>query len=219
MQVEHVGSLLASLGGLLVGIAAVGGTLFSFKKLSVERIKRRQAENEITFQRAALGFPDFVHEWDSIGEDLASLVDTTEIDRVLILRAWNGRLEPRWTTAVYQMRQGQQAPIAYVHFELDDDYVDRIREIVSKGFVYLVVNDMPDGVAMKDVYVSEGVTASYWSHISSIQTSDSQSTAISYVSFSTHDEAEISQKTQTLCRILTGRLKGLAAQFDMNSQV
>lgn len=197
--------------GVIVALSALGGLVFGWFKWSKERSKRLQAENEIKFNRAALQFPDFVHEWDHIGAELANLVETTEVDRILILRAWNGTLEPRWTTAVYQLRQGAQSPISYVHFELDSDYVDRIRQVVQKGSGYWEVHEMPDS-AIRSVYEAEGVKSSFWSHIDSVRTDDHGSTGITYASFSSH-EGPLSPETQTKCRILTGRLKGLAAYF------
>lgn len=210
--------ILSASGALIAGVASLGGLAFSMWKWRTEKRRRRQAENEIVFNRAALGFPDFVQEWDHIGEELCRLVEETEVDRIHILRAWNGRLEPRWTTAVYQLRQGEQAPIAYVHFELDADYVKRIKEVVSHGSSYYVVDSLPDS-AVKDIYRAEGVTASYWSYINSVETVDGQSTAVSYASFSTKEPEGMSHETQTRCRIVTGRLKGLAHQFDINTMV
>ena len=215
---EHVDDIIGASGAFVAALASLAAVALSVWKWRTECIRRKQAENEIIFNRAALGFPDFVHEWDNIGHDLVALINETEVDRVLILRAWNGRLEPRWTTAVYQMREGDQAPIAYVHFELDDDYVRRIREIAQQGSTYFRVDDLPE-CAIRNVYHAEGVVASYWSYINSVETSDGQSTAIAYASFSTHDPDGLSEETQTKCRIVTGRLKGLAHQFDMNSQL
>lgn len=201
----------------LIGLFGVLATAYvGYRKVSVERHRVFQAEREIRFQRAALGFPEFVAEWGDIVEELTSLIDDTEIDRFMILRAWNGHLEPRWTTAVYQMRTADQAPVAYIHFELDRDYVDRVRRIVQTGPAYLVTDDLPDS-EIRNVYLAEGIKASYWAYIDSIQTTDGNSKAVAYCSFATHKDGGIAPETMTRCKILVGRLKGLAHHFDRNT--
>jgi len=111
------GVVIAALGMMTTGFASFVG----WYKLSIERRKVDQAQLEMRFQRAALSFPEFVEEWTDIQQALLDLMETTSVDRFLILRAWNGHLEPRWTTAMYQMRTGVEVPVAYVHFELDRD--------------------------------------------------------------------------------------------------
>lgn len=202
-----------------VGVLATAGVgMFKVNvermRVNVEKDKLRQAEREISFQRAALGFPEFVSEWGEIGDELERLMCETEIDRFLILRAWNGFLEPRWTTAVYQLRQGKQAPISYIHFELDEDYVIRIRKIVKDGPIVFDTANIPSG-EIKRVYEAEGVTASLWAHLDSFETSDKSSKALAYCSFSTHS-GELSPTTVTRCKIIIGRLKWLAKSFDHN---
>lgn len=202
---------IALIGLLGVAVTSAGAIMSAV----VSRRKLDQAEREIRFQRAALAFPDFVSEWSEINKELEDLVTTTEIDRILLLRAWNGHLEPRWTTAVYQMRAAGQAPISYIHYELDNDYQAKVREIVQNGLVSIVTAEMSD-CEIKRVYEAEGVTASLWAHLDSFTTADGSGKAIAYCSFSTHEPTLISEVTATKCRILVGRLKGLAQSFDRN---
>jgi hypothetical protein len=203
----------------LIGLAGVIATASAgFYKLTLERRKLDQAENEVRFQRAALGFPEFVEEWGEIGQDLIRLMEETSIDRFMILRAWNGHLEPRWTTAVYQLRSAGQAPVAYIHFELDQDYVARVQAIAQKGSQMLVTSKLPNS-EIRRVYQAEGVTASMWFYLDAFESNDGVSKALAYCSFATHDTELIDEKTQTRCRILVGRLKGLAAGFDRNINI
>jgi hypothetical protein len=203
----------------LIGLAGVIVTAtVGIVKVLVERQKLDQAESEIRFQRAALGFPEFVEEWGEIGQELIKLLEETEIDRFMIFRAWNGHLEPRWTTAVYQLRSAGQAPIAYVHFELDEDYVNRVKKIAQGGPLVMVTDSLPDS-EIKKVYEAEGVTASLWAHLDTFETTDRISKAVAYCSFATHAPSLISNSTMTRCRVLTGRLKGLATAFDRNRDI
>lgn len=205
------------ISGIVVALCSLAGlvvtSLVAFAKIRDERHRRRQAEQEMRFQRAALGFPEFVEEWGEIVKDIISLMRETSVDRFLILRAWNGHLEPRWTTAIYQMREADQEPYTYVHFELDVDYVGRLREISLRNTMYFEVDDMPDGF-LKDVYKAEGVTASMLCHLATHQPAGTDSVAHTYCSFATHSKGALDEKEITRCRVLASRMKGLAEAFD-----
>jgi len=207
---------------IVVALIGLAGVIFTATvgiiKVQYERKRLNQAEHEIRFQRAALGFPEFVEEWGEIGQALIRLMEETTIDRFMVLRAWNGHLEPRWTTAVYQLRSAGQAPVAYIHFELDQDYVTRVQKIAYSGPQVMVTSKLPP-CEIKRVYQAEGVTASMWAHLDSFESSDGISKALAYCSFATHSPDLIDDDTQTRCRILVGRLKGLAAGFDRNRDI
>jgi hypothetical protein len=212
MNISMVEAIVAAFGFL----TALCGLVVYYLKYKEKARECDQAIREMRFQRAALSFPDFVAEWGEASKDLINLLETTCIDRFMILRAWNGHLEPRWTTSVYQLRSGDQAPIAYIHFELDQDYVIKVRETVASGSMYMTTETMEPS-EIRSVYEAEGVTASLWAHIDTFDVPGSTSKAVAYCSFATHDPAGIDAHTQTLCKIVTGRLKGLAHSFDRNS--
>jgi hypothetical protein len=201
-----VGSLLTFLGILVTAI-------FSIHKLGIERKKLDLAKRELIFQSDALDFSAFLQDWQNTSDELVAIISETEIDRIIILRAWNGAMHPLWTTAVYQLREEGQEPRQYVHFELDTDYVQRLREITGTGQSYFVTDDIQPQSRIYQVYSAEGVKASYWAHIETIKLSGSDAQAIAYMSFSTHIANEISEKTRTRCMIMAGRLKGIAANF------
>lgn len=197
----------------LIGFAGVCVTAaVAGWRVQVERRFRNLAENEMRLQREALSFAGFLEDWQNTAAEMSALISDTEIDRILILRAWNGSLSPKWTTAVYQMREVGQVPRQYVHLELDNDYVDRLRTIVSSGSLCFRADDIPKSL-VRQIYNAEGVTASFWSHIETHRDVKADSAVITYASFSTHTQKEISEATQTRCLILAGRLKGIAAAF------
>jgi hypothetical protein len=199
----------------LIGLTGVLITaFFGWLKVQTEQARVSQAELEMRFQRAALSFPEFVEEWSEIHKAILALMEETCIDRFLILRAWNGMLEPRWTTAMFQMRIAGQAPVAYVHFELDRDYVERLRELTATSSTYVVVKELPKNTALKDVYDSEGVTAAFLAHLISLDGPLKGTKAQTYCSFATHDPKGIPPFVQTRCRVLISRMKGLALGFE-----
>lgn len=199
----------------LIGLIGVLGTAF-INKRSKRKVEARaeQAECEVNLQRAALNFGSFLQEWSGTYQEIEHLLNTTPIDRFIIFRAWNGALYPRWTTAVIQIRKGEQAPIAYVHFELDVDYVSRLKEISNSNTVVVNTKALADGVAIKDVYLAEGVHHAVWSHISSDSITGKGSVSHVYCSFATHSEEPLDQSVVTRCSILAGRLKGVAMTFN-----
>ncbi len=208
MPVEVIVAIIGFLGILIT--AWVG-----YSKTEMEIAARKQAEQELCLQKAALDFSEFMFEWSDISQELNGLMRDTCIDRFLIMRAWNGRLDPKWTTAVFQYRQGNQKPVSYVHFELDSDYVNRLKSIYVGEPLKFKTDDLQK-CSIKDIYVAEGVTASVWMHLETKDMPRTQCAAITYCSFSTH-EGDIDDVTITKCKILTDRLKGMASFFSDDS--
>ena len=130
----------------------------------------------------------------------------TVLDRFLILRAWNGVIDPRFTTAVLQIRQGSQSPVSYVHVELDDDYVDRLMRIKARGHEYFVVDKESDSL-IKRIYQFEGVKAALWVYLESKE--HDGSVRMSYCSFATHDDRGFTECEITRMVLLFGQLKGV----------
>lgn len=211
---EHLSEIIVALIGL-AGVAI--STWLGWLKWRAQLRRGNRAEQELKFQAGALDFSGFLQEWDGVHHDLKTLMQETEIDRFLILRAWNGSLAPRWTTAVFQMRQGAQDPISYVHFELDDDYVSRLRQIAKDGPLLIDVDHAPSS-AIKDIYEAEGVTASAWFHLETSTLEEAPGcAAITYCSFATHSAEKMDEKTFTRCRTIAGRLKGVSSAFRAES--
>ena len=205
MSTEIAVALITTLGGIVAG-------LIGLYKVRQTTHKLGQAENELKLQQRALDFGAFMEEFSGTHENILHLLENTNLDRFLMLRAWNGKLAPRWTTAVFQMRLGEQEPISYVHFELDVDYVSRLKEVSIRNVIAFDVASLPD-CSIKSVYEAEGVKHAIWCHIMSEEISGSETVAHTYCSFATHDEEPIAQTTITRCSILAGRLKGIAHSF------
>lgn len=202
---------------VIVAVIGLFGVLASsyvaYLKVKKTAVALKQAENEIKLQQTALSFGSFIEEWSQTHKEIKELLETTCLDRFLILRAWNGKLAPRWTTALFQMRLGNQKPISYVHFELDVDYVSRLRDISISNVIHFKVDDLPD-CAIKKVYQAEGVTSAVWLHLISEELSGTGTVAHTYCSLATHADEAISEEVVTRCVILAGRLKGIAMQFN-----
>lgn len=195
----------------LIGLAGVLITgIFGYLRVIREKKFVELAKRELTYRSDSLGFHEVCTEWNDIHHELDDLLKTTNVDRFMLFRAWNGDLTPKWTTNIFQFRQGNQTPVSYVNFELDEDYVDRLRQTITRGTTRLKVKDLPS-CAIRDVYEAEGVSDSVWFHVDSTVLENSKSKAITYCSFATHSEELLSTVEITRCRLIVNRLKGMSA--------
>lgn len=205
--------MYAEIAVAVIGLIGICITAWVGRQKQIkQKVRADQAESEMRFQRAALDFGGFMAEWGETHSEIEKLLKETEIDRFLILRAWNGHLNPKWTTAVFQMRIGDQEPISYVHFELDADYVSKLKDISINNTIHFSTSGIPDS-AIKRVYEAEGVKYAVWCHISTDKT-PSGAAVHTYCSFATKDNPSVAQSTITRCSILAGRLKGVAMAFQ-----
>lgn len=191
-------------------IGLLGVALTAYLGYRSKQVEREVARRELEFQAAALDFSAFLTEWDGCYADLLDLMQTTPVDRFLILRAWNGHMQPRWTTCCYQMRQGKQQPVSYVHVDLDRDYVERLSQAVQNGMVVIRTDQEPPSL-VKSIYEAEGVKSSVWFHIESL--AFGRAKAITYCSFASADVDSLDDATLTFCRRIASRLKGVAVVF------
>ena len=166
-------------------------------------------ERELNFQAASLDFTAYMSEWNEITADILALFRTTKIDRFMILRAWNGTIQPKWTTAFFQLREEGQQPYTYTHLQLDDDYVTRLRDTISRGHMLYKVDAIPESL-IRSIYDSEGVRHSLWFHLDTKELKDSPSVGLTYCSFATHEDEDFTDEELLRCRLITSRIKGLA---------
>ena len=176
---------------------------------------RREAmmERELKFQAAALDFSDYMREWNEINAEILALFKETSIDRFLILRAWNGELQPRWTTAFFQMRSEGQQAFSYTHVQLDDDYVNRLRDTIGSGSIVFSVTDAPPSL-IKSIYDFEGVKHSAWFSIDKTflnhPNGKREAAALTYCSFASRNDEPLTDAEIIRCRMIASRIKGVA---------
>ena len=210
MEPEVAVALIGLVGALATALLA---NARSKKKIVMANHGLVQAESELKLQQKALDFGAFIEEWAGTHQEILSFLQNTTLDRFMIFRAWNGKLAPRWTTAVFQMRLAEQEPVSYVHFELDVDYVSRLREVSIKNVMSFCVADLPP-CEIKNVYMAEGVKHAIWAHIMSEDMHGADTVSHTYCSFATHVDSPVDQNLVTRCSILAGRLKGIAMSFS-----
>lgn len=199
---------ITTIGGMFGAYWGVMRTKQASSKERRAKAVESQAMKEVSRHSKALDFGAAATDWGELLHDLDALMRDTVVDRFLILRAWNGRLEPRWTTAIFQYRRGNQEPISYVSFELDDDYINRLATVLRRKQHYFRVEDEKPS-RIKSVYDMEGVKASLWVLIDKTQYADNTA-AITYCSFSTHEPTELDEPTKTRCQLIADKLSGMS---------
>lgn len=198
---------------VIAALAVVISSLIGYGKFRQQVLKLKQAQNEIDVQKKALSFTSFITEWDQTYKELEYLLENTEIDRFMILRAWNGSLSPKWTTAIFQIRTGNQLPVSYVHYELDHDYVGRLKEVIAEKQHEIVVDEI-NASGIKEVYESEGVLSSCW-YLLGTEKLDKDSSAITYCTFSSLSKKKITKATKTRCKVIADRMSGVLEHFEL----
>lgn len=199
---------ITTIGGMFGAYWGVKRTRQASGKERRAMALQSQAVKEVSRHSKALDFGSTATDWGELLQDLDALMRDTVVDRFLILRAWNGRLEPRWTTAIFQYRSGNQEPFSYVSFELDDDYINRLSTVMRrKQHYFRVADEKPSRI--KAVYDMEGVKASYWILIDKTQYADNTA-AITYCSFSTHEPIDLDEPTKVRCQLIADKLAGMS---------
>lgn len=204
--------LLLSLLGLVAAFFAAATAYYRYRK---EKLGRLVAEAELSTGRSSLDFATLLEEWSLFENELRDLLETTEIDRFIIFRAWNGYLSPKWTTSLYQQRTADQKIQSYIHFEIDQDYVNRLKEVNSHRIKKWKTNELSEGV-LKEVYEAEGVKSTLWAHIYTKEPSDKVK-AMTYCSFSSHKTDTISKTTENKCKIIANMLTGMVLLAEKNN--
>ena len=190
----------------MVGILATA--YFGYLAKRNEQVRLNHVENEVELHRFALSFDDFFREWQSIENDLKSLLEETCIDRFLVLRAFNGQEKPKWTNAIFQMRSDPKYFVDYKFVELDQDYIERLGTIVNSNKLKFTVDQIPESLT-KSIYVAEDIKHSAWFHIASYDTQEG-TRMITYCSFATIGDDPIDKQTEIKCQLIANRFKRIA---------
>lgn len=207
MDATVLTAIISTIGIIIVAIIGYFSKRDTEKQKLLAEKELAKIERELDFQTDALTVNISLRDWDLIYKELNQLMEASDIDRFLILAAWNGIEDPKWTTAIFQYRRGDQNPISYVHVELDKDYCEKLRLIRTMGEVDFSTEELMPSL-IKSIYEMEGIKYSAWYHINSKRLSDTGSTALRYCSFATHSDKVFSDADKINCRRIVGMLKG-----------
>jgi len=200
MTSELIAVLLTGLLGLLGIILKIRG---ESKIASLELLTKSQGD-EIEFRSESLALKVDMTAWSDITNELNDLFRTSSIDRFLILNAFNGYHDPRWTTAVYQVKATNDKITSYVHFGIDQHYVGLLKLVREAGYTRVNASTLPTSI-IRSVYLTEGVLGSLWIFLNSKQNTNG-SVALTYCSFSSKTESIIDDMTQERCLVLSNQI-------------
>ena len=214
---EHMASIATHglTAAASIAVAAVTGYFAMRVKTADLRVSQAEvkAENkqlkmEMLVERYALGgFGGLGMAFSEVNGIFKALCDSTAVDRILVLCAWNGERSPQWTTAVWQYRTGEQKPVNYLHVELDADYIQRLRDIQDRGPQTYQTADMPPECLIRGIYEDEGVTSSMWMFLTK-QSHPNGGVLLTYMSFASHT-GPLSVSDQLQARLAANRIEPL----------
>lgn len=202
------------LGGSTVLAALITGAFGAYSRNKNNQIaelqsKLTQAENMLEAEAAVMKFEhDFAFNLRT-ATAFEKLCETSEIDRILMLIAWNGEGAPQWTKTEYQYRYGEQEKYNFVHTRLDDDYRAKLNSIqhAPEGILYHT-GELAPGSLIHGIYDVEKVLASYWTFLRKVKYE--KGTCYSYFSFATHNEETICPQTIFRIRLLMDEIRASA---------
>lgn len=202
-------ALITAFSAIMVPI--IGFVLQRYqKKTKRAKLELEQAENVIGLKREALNFGEFLTHWGEIVEQVNILFEETRLERFILFQCFNGANEPRWVTAIIQLRKDGK-PLSYMHLPIDADYLGRFLQMKSSGFTRVTPNRI--GPCMiRDIYVDEGVEDSLWAFIKTRQL-DEFHASTTFCSFATNHSGGLDPSTVIRCKNLVGRLQLIASHF------
>lgn len=128
------------------------------------------------------------------------LLASTNIDRVLILVAFNGVSTPKHVTATYQWRESGQKIETYKKVPIDDHYRSVLKQCDDENAVLYRLGDAP-GTALDDIYQLEGVEQSYVVGVG--KTQDGDVIKHDFMSYATHRPEGLTHNDMTAARLVT----------------
>lgn len=212
--------------GYAVAVAAIGavpvivGSVLAYKAAIQKQIieaENKGMRKELDLVSTTLGsFGGILAEFSQVEQEIQELCANSEITRVVLLCAWNGKYTPKWTTSVWQYRtsyeQGRLSrPVGYVHVGLDSDYAARLVEIKRCGSSIYRTESSPDSL-IKKIYEADGVVESLWVFLSSSETQRDDGRLITYMSFASQ-KGRIENSTRIKCELLAARLAPLTGKI------
>ena len=197
---------------VIVGLGAIiGGAWAAFVKLRTKEIEVTHEDREELLRRSGKDLISVVQAWDELEKSLKGLLDETPLDRVLLLRGWNGVRDPDLTTAFYQYKSGSGQYITYDHVSLDRDYKERLR--ATYGGPQIVVTESLDDSLIKRIYRTEGVLCSVWHYIISDSIEGVLERKTVYCSFASTSVDTLDEETLLKVSLVVDRMKHVFTKF------
>lgn len=183
-----------------ISVALISGLLVNRrnkKKVDDAEDRAHHAERELEFQTKSLGFDELEHIGVGLNDAIEELMDTSSIDRVLRLKAWNGEDHMKFVSAYRQQRKGSDV-VEYMSYPVDQDYYNRLTKTRQEGhFFFPVVPSLNSSIM--DSYIAEGLKGSLWVYGTTIGLKGSPSRCIFFMSFASHSDSDFSHELIQQC--------------------
>lgn len=202
--------------GLFAIITTILGLAWGRQKMELSTVSA-----ELDSKRQSLALRVDLGKWDKVETQMDKLVKGGCIDRILVLRCWNGWRDPSYTTAVYQWRAEGQESVHYISVPLDDGYISRINSMNDDGSHTIDVQAHQDIIPHEliiRIYMSEEVKHAIWFPVASHELNlprylgwlrwfGIKIKAHTYASFATHEDEPIPVQTYQKCQNMVYMMK------------
>lgn len=212
--------VIAGISGILVALISVWG--------AKQKVNLAAAEGELDSKRKSLSLKVDANRWSSVDDAIKALIQdpNNSIDRVLLLRGWNGWRDPHYATAVHQWRAEGQIQVDYLSVPLDKNYVNRMEDMHNNPphviDVDALKNILPWDLITR-LYISEQIKHSVWLPVAKTEIRLSsfygifrwfglKVRAVTFVSFATHDDEPISPDYYGSFEVITHMIRDAMVQ-------
>lgn len=192
---------------VIAGLFSLGVAWIGAKRVKDHRKRVRGLQHTLRMRSQVLSMSRWVGYWVELDREIEAILYETEIDRIYIAVAWNGKLAPEWVTVTRQYTRPGGMQRVLVQAEIDDHYRSMMVEAERKGRVIIDAQTLPESL-LNDLYQSEGVVQSAIYFVGSVTNGD-DSREVDFCSFATYEGSGISPGTLLRCNLLVSRFRAL----------
>ena len=207
----------------LAAIAAIAATIAGYFKfrthkdeveaaLAHDQLNLTMAEREKKYHASGKDLIAYISFWNDLEREVGALLDSSPLDRFVILRGWNGIRAPTFTTAIYQYKSNSADYLKFDHVELDKDYTDRLRD-TYQGPQAFSVKDLGDDILIKRIYNAEGILSSVWFYIISQEVEGVPERATVYCSFGSTSVEHLDATTLMRAELVVSKIRAIMYKF------
>ena len=139
--------------------------------------------------------------------ELKHLLESTNIDRIIIFFARNGTKKAKYVSATFQLREGDS------YFAFDDVYIDDgYRSMLAAsacGLPFMYKQGDNPNTILDDIYLMEELSEAMIESIAREAVGFDGSIKQSIVSYATHDKEGLTAQARTAATLVTGQLRAL----------
>jgi hypothetical protein len=182
--------LITPFFGLLSIIVSSIGTLVVKHWLDT---RKREDVNELSDAEIKLT----LSEVNEINQRVLDLENSVHVDRFLILKAENGKSDPRFATVIYEQYRNREpfiASLVYRKIRIDDYYREMLKTTEANDLLQMETAKMPQDAKLKGFYENELVLFSNCYFLTRYQLHNTEKWIVLYCTVATKQDKPFSRR-------------------------